>query len=87
MVPLAGLEPARFASPDFESGASTNSATGASLLRMFSSENRLPLFGIMRRPDNNAAKPTVNGSAFRGQIRRFQGRAAEPMIRANDSPF
>jgi len=29
MVPLAGLEPARCEPPDFESGASTNSATGA----------------------------------------------------------
>ena len=29
MVPLAGLEPARLSTPDFESGASTNSATGA----------------------------------------------------------
>src|SRR5581483_3386664 len=29
VVPLAGLEPARIATPDFESGASTNSATGA----------------------------------------------------------
>jgi hypothetical protein len=29
LVPLAGLEPALLAEPDFESGASTNSATGA----------------------------------------------------------
>ena len=33
MVPLAGLEPALLAEPDFESGASTNSATGASFRR------------------------------------------------------
>ena len=31
MVPLAGLEPALLAEPDFESGASTNSAKGATL--------------------------------------------------------
>src|SRR6266702_8406716 len=30
LVPLAGLEPALLAEPDFESGASTDSATGAS---------------------------------------------------------
>ncbi len=29
LVPLAGLEPARLSTPDFESGASTNSAKGA----------------------------------------------------------
>lgn len=29
MVPLAGIEPALLSEPDFESGASTNSAKGA----------------------------------------------------------
>lgn len=29
LVPLAGIEPALLAEPDFESGASTNSAKGA----------------------------------------------------------
>ena len=32
MVPLAGLEPALLSEPDFESGASTNFATEASVL-------------------------------------------------------
>ena len=31
MVPMVGLEPTRFAAPDFESGASTNSTTRANL--------------------------------------------------------
>jgi hypothetical protein len=33
MVPLAGVEPARLAALDFESSASTNSATGALVAR------------------------------------------------------
>jgi hypothetical protein len=51
LVPLAGLEPAHLAVPDFESGASTNSATGAALRRTLS-ENRLPLVngtGLLRQ--------------------------------------
>jgi hypothetical protein len=48
LVPLAGLEPARFSSPDFESGASTNSATGAFLRRSGA--------------DHSGAKARVNGN-------------------------
>lgn len=34
MVPLAGIEPALLSEPDFESGASTNSAKGATPKRV-----------------------------------------------------
>ena len=34
LVPLAGIEPALLAEPDFESGASTNSAKGANPKRV-----------------------------------------------------
>ncbi len=34
MVPLAGIEPALLSEPDFESGASTNSAKGANPKRV-----------------------------------------------------
>ncbi len=35
MVPLAGIEPALLAELDFESSASTNSATGATQVRQY----------------------------------------------------
>ena len=49
LVPLAGLEPAHLAVPDFESGASTNSATGA-LRRPYPKIGRpLSTAGVFRR--------------------------------------
>ncbi len=41
MVPLAGLEPARLSTPDFESGASTNSAKGAYGYQLFTLKHKI----------------------------------------------
>lgn len=55
MVPLAGIEPALLAELDFESSASTNSATGA-----IGAET-----GVTKRADYSRDDPRVNGGEAR----------------------
>src|SRR5512140_2182611 len=63
VVPLAGLEPARISTPDFESGASTNSARGA-LLRVGArtiaahKQGSTATAGEFLRPDMALSRPS-----------------------------
>ena len=59
MVPLAGIEPALLAELDFESSASTNSATGAPCGRPDYSDRRCPV-NLSRRSKN---APGAHGRA------------------------
>jgi hypothetical protein len=65
LVPQAGLEPALLSEQDFESSASTNSTTGARLVRFYADQAERSLNAEMMRCNAFAAIGARQGLQWR----------------------